>query len=48
MSIGKAPLAVGDMLVALPEASARDRSPDITSDTKHVDGRIKSSTDYYA
>ena len=48
MPIGKAPLAVGDMLVALPEASPRDRSPDITSDTKHVDGRFKPSTDYYA
>ena len=45
---GKAPLAVGDLLVALPETSARDRSPDITSDTKHVDSRVQPSSDYYA
>ena len=45
---GKAPLAVGDMLVALPETSARDASPDITSDTKHVDSRMTPSSDYYA
>ena len=45
---GKAPLAVGDLLVALPETNARDRSPDITSDTKHVDSRVQPSTDFYA
>ena len=43
---GKAPLAVGDMLVALPETDIR--SPDLTLDTKHVDSLIKPSTDYYA
>ena len=45
---GKAPLAVGDMLVALPETSTRDRSPDLTSNTKHIDGRVPPSSDYYA
>ncbi len=46
---GKAPLAVGDMVVALPEtSSARDPAPDITSDTKHVDSRMPPSSDYYA
>ena len=45
---GKAPLAVGDMLVSLPETSARDQTPDITSDTKHVDNRVPPSSDYYA
>jgi hypothetical protein len=45
---GKAPLAVGDLLVALPETSARDPAPDITSDTKHVDSRVQPSSDFYA
>ena len=45
---GKAPLAVGDMVVALPETSSKNRSPDITSDTRHVDGGLPPSSDYYA
>lgn len=45
---GKAPLAVGDMLISLPETTARDQTPDITSDTRHVDSRVPPSSDYYA